>query len=632
MRAGIRSTVDRRRGAARARAGRAVDGGRRPAPARSRTDATYVVPAVGDKRFTVAALDLGIKGMTPRRMAERGIEVHVLPADVDVRRGRSRSSPTASSCPTVPATRPPPTTPSALLKQVLEREMPYFGICFGNQIFGRALGLGTYKLEYGHRGINQPVQDLTTGKVEITAHNHGFAVDAPLEGDVRRRRTAGPRSRHVCLNDEVVEGLALLDAARLQRPVPPGGGGRPARCGLPLRPIRRPDGLDRLDQQGGCLMPKRERHQSRHGHRLRPDRHRPGLRVRLLRHPGVPRAPRGGHPRHPGQLQPGDDHDRPGVRRRDLHRADHAGVRREGHRQGASRRAARDPRWPDRAQRRDPAARGGRAREVRRRADRRRRSRRSRRARTASPSRQVVATLPPEWGAESANSVICHTMDECLAGVEGLGGYPSSSVRRSRWAGPARASPTTRRTCTASPARASRLSPTTEVLLEESILGWKEYELEVMRDTADNVVIVCSIENFDPMGVHTGDSITVAPAMTLTDVEYQRLRDISIGDHPRGRRRHRRLQHPVRGQPRRRPHRRDRDEPAGLAVVARSRRRRPASRSRRSPPRSRSATRSTRSPTTSPRRRRRRSSRRSTTSWSRCRGSRSRSSRPPTPP
>ena len=92
-------------------------------------------------------------------------------------------------------------------------------------------------------------------------------------------------------------------------------------------------------------------------------------------------------------------------------------------------------------------------------------------------------------------------------------------------------------------------SPTTEVLIEESILGWKEYELEVMRDRADNVVIVCSIENLDPMGVHTGDSITVAPAMTLTDREYQRMRDVAIGDHPRGRRRHRRLQHPVRDRP-----------------------------------------------------------------------------------
>ena len=106
-------------------------------------------------------------------------------------------------------------------------------------------------------------------------------------------------------------------------------------------------------------------------------------------------------------------------------------------------------------------------------------------------------------------------------------------ARASRWVAPAPAWPTTPTTCVASPAPASAASPaTTEVLLEESIIGWKEYELEVMRDTADNVVIICSIENLDPMGVHTGDSITVAPAMTLTDREYQddaRPRD---RDHP----------------------------------------------------------------------------------------------------
>ena len=104
----------------------------------------------------------------------------------------------------------------------------------------------------------------------------------------------------------------------------------------------------------------------------------------------------------------------------------------------------------------------------------------------------------------------------------------SSSGRRSRWAASAPASPTTRPTCAGSPAPGCTYSPTTEVLLEESILGWKEYELELMRDRADNVVVVCSIENLDPMGVHTGDSITVAPALTLTDREYQRLRDIGI--------------------------------------------------------------------------------------------------------
>ena len=141
----------------------------------------------------------------------------------------------------------------------------------------------------------------------------------------------------------------------------------------------------------------------------------------------------------------------------------------------------------------------------------------------------VVETLPQEWGAESAKSVICHTMQECLDGVDGLGGYPvvvrPSFTMGGSGSGLAYNEEDLHRIAGSGLA----LSPTTEVLLEESILGWKEYELEVMRDTADNVVIVCSIENLDPMGVHTGDSITVAPAMTLTDVEYQRLRDISIG-------------------------------------------------------------------------------------------------------
>ena len=130
-------------------------------------------------------------------------------------------------------------------------------------------------------------------------------------------------------------------------------------------------------------------------------------------------------------------------------------------------------------------------------------------------------------GAESARSLICHTMDECVAAAAelsypvvvrpsftmgGLGSgfaYDEADLRRIAGAG-------------------LQYSPVTEVLLEESIIGWKEYELEVMRDHADNVVVVCSIENLDPMGVHTGDSITVAPALTLTDREYQRLRDIGI--------------------------------------------------------------------------------------------------------
>uniref|UniRef100_UPI0037D6D641 carbamoyl-phosphate synthase large subunit n=1 Tax=Streptomyces sp. NPDC053079 TaxID=3365697 RepID=UPI0037D6D641 len=129
---------------------------------------------------------------------------------------------------------------------------------------------------------------------------------------------------------------------------------------------------------------------------------------------------------------------------------------------------------------------------------------------------------------ESARSVICHTMDEVIAGVETLGGYPvvvrPSFTMGGAGSGFAHDEDELRRIA----GQGLTLSPTTEVLLEESILGWKEYELELMRDKHDNVVVVCSIENFDPMGVHTGDSITVAPAMTLTDREYQILRDVGI--------------------------------------------------------------------------------------------------------
>ncbi|MGW1915088.1 glutamine-hydrolyzing carbamoyl-phosphate synthase small subunit [Streptomyces sp. NPDC002076] len=173
------------------------------------TREAYVVPAIGEKRFTVAAIDLGIKGMTPHRMAERGIEVHVLPATAtaDEVYAVNPDGVFFSNGPGDPATADGPV---ALMSAVLERKTPLFGICFGNQILGRALGFGTYKLKYGHRGINQPVQDRTTGKVEVTAHNHGFAVDAPLD-KVSETKFGRAEVSHVCLNDDVVEGLQLLD-------------------------------------------------------------------------------------------------------------------------------------------------------------------------------------------------------------------------------------------------------------------------------------------------------------------------------------------------------------------------------------------------------------------------------------
>ena len=142
-------------------------------------------------------------------------------------------------------------------------------------------------------------------------------------------------------------------------------------------------------------------------------------------------------------------------------------------------------------------------------------------------NRELFRAIVEKVGGESSKSIICHTIDEVLAAADVLN-YPvvvrPSFTMGGLGSGIAFDEPTLRQIAGAGLAH----SPTTEVLIEESIIGWKEYELEVMRDHKDNVVIVCTIENVDPMGVHTGDSITVAPAMTLTDVEYQRLRDLSI--------------------------------------------------------------------------------------------------------
>ena len=173
------------------------------------TTQPYTVPAVGEHRFTVAALDYGIKSMTPHRMAQRGITTHVLPSTstVDEVRATGADAVFLANGPGDPATADDAV---ATVRGLLRAEVPVFGICFGNQVLGRAFGFGTYKLGYGHRGINQPVQDRSTGKVEITAHNHGFAVDAPLDR-VSDTELGAVEVSHVCLNDNVVEGLTARD-------------------------------------------------------------------------------------------------------------------------------------------------------------------------------------------------------------------------------------------------------------------------------------------------------------------------------------------------------------------------------------------------------------------------------------
>ncbi len=169
----------------------------------------YVVPAVGERRFTVAAIDLGIKAMTPRRLSERGVEVHVLPASTtpDELLALGADGVFVSNGPGDPATADHAV---ALVRAALDARLPLFGICFGNQVLGRALGFGTYKLKFGHRGTNQPVQDRATGRVEISAHNHGFAVQAPAD-EVVGTPYGRVEVSHVCLNDGVVEGLVCHD-------------------------------------------------------------------------------------------------------------------------------------------------------------------------------------------------------------------------------------------------------------------------------------------------------------------------------------------------------------------------------------------------------------------------------------
>ncbi len=178
------------------------------------TEQSYTIEPTGPALGTVVAVDLGIKAMTPQRLAERGLRVQVVPNTVTAQEilDAKPDGVFFSNGPGDPASAEHEVD---TLRGVLDAGIPFFGICFGNQLLGRALGYGTYKLTYGHRGINQPVQDVTTGKVEITAHNHGFAVDAPIGDPSTAPFDDGKYGQvlvsHVGLNDGVVEGLQCLD-------------------------------------------------------------------------------------------------------------------------------------------------------------------------------------------------------------------------------------------------------------------------------------------------------------------------------------------------------------------------------------------------------------------------------------
>ena len=177
------------------------------------TDYPYTIEAIGVKKFDVVALDLGVKKNSLQELARRGLRVHVVPASFTWEQIQAYKPDGlfVSNGPGDPATADHEVS---LVKKALEAEVPVFGICFGNQILGRALGFDTYKLKYGHRGINQPVLDKRFGRIDITAHNHGFAISVPLDHSVETEFGRVAVS-HVCLNDNVVEGLELTRNDRL---------------------------------------------------------------------------------------------------------------------------------------------------------------------------------------------------------------------------------------------------------------------------------------------------------------------------------------------------------------------------------------------------------------------------------
>ncbi len=468
--------------------------GRRPQPQLSR----------GGLRFRHQAQHSAPPG-AGRLPRHRGPRAHLAPKTC------WRSIPTASSSPTAPAIPNRSQTQVGNIRKLIGKK-PIFGICLGHQLLGLALGGKTYKLKFGHRGANHPVRNEVTNKVEITSHNHGFAVD-PDSLNLNEVEIT-----HMNLNDQTLEGFRHRN--------------HPVFC-VQYHPEAAPGPHDShyLFDDFMKLMSGRDNRMPR-----RNDLHRiliigsgpiiigqacefdySGTQAaKALRADGYEVILVNSNPAtimtdpdladrtyvEPLTLPvPGRDHPPRTARRAALHRG--RPDRPEPLRgTGRSRRAGQVRRGTDRRQdrrhqegRRPPAVQGRHAQD-----------RPGNAAIAAGQHRRRRPASSP-----SASAIPCILRPSFTLGGTG-GGIAYNQRGAGRNPG----------------ARASTFRPVHEVLIEESALGWKEFELEVMRDLADNCIIVCSIENFDPMGVHTGDSITVAPAQTLTDREYQMMRDGAI--------------------------------------------------------------------------------------------------------
>src|SRR6202790_1247796 len=490
------------------------------------TEASYVVEPDGPQRFTVAAIDLGIKTNTPRNFARRGIRSHVLPSTVafDQIAELKPDGVFLSNGPGDPATADHIV---GVTREVLGAGIPLFGICFGNQILGRALGRSTYKMVFGHRGINVPVIDHATGRVAVTAQNHGFA----LEGEAGERFDTpfgSAEVSHTCANDGVVEGIKLVDGRAFSVQYHPEAAAGPHDAEYLFDQfVDLMAGVGPQPAGGDRQMPYRT--DLRHvlligsgpifiGQACEFD-YSGTQSCRVLRAEG---------------LQVSLVNSNPATIMTDPEFADHTYVEpitpafverviaqqaERGNKIDALLATLGGQTALNTAvalyengalQRYGVELIGADFEAIQRGEDRQR-------------FKDIVAKVD----GESARSRVCFTMDEVNETVEELG-LPvvvrPSFTMGGLGSGMARTMEDVRRMA----GDGLAASPSANVLIEESIYGWKEFEVVVMRDGNDKVEVVCSIENVDPMGVHTGDSVTVAPAMTLTDREYQRMRDLGI--------------------------------------------------------------------------------------------------------
>ncbi len=391
-------------------------------------------------------------------------------------------------------------------RDLVKSDVPVFGICLGHQILSLAMGGSTYKLKFGHRGANHPVKELETGKVEITSQNHGFAVDPDsLPADVK--------VTHVNLYDRTVEGLRHETRPVFCVQYHPGSGAWPPRCRLPVPAVSRRDGK-------ASVMPKRTDIK----------------RVLVI----------GSGPIVIGQAC---EFDYSGTQACKALRAEGLEVILVNSNPAT---IMTDPEISDRTyveplttdilekiiarERPDailPTVGGQTALNLAVALAKEGILERhgveligaSVEAITLAEDRLKFRDAMKEIGADVPESRYVRNMEEAIAAVEELG-FPNIIRPSFTLGGVGGGIAYNIEEFRELASRGIDLSPVHEVLLEESVIGWKEFELEVMRDCADNFVVICSIENVDPMGVHTGDSITVAPALTLTDKEYQRMRDL----------------------------------------------------------------------------------------------------------